>query len=57
MRNLLQDVRYGFRSCGRIRVHFNRIAALALGIGANTVIFSVVNACCCARSRSRSRSS
>jgi len=45
MDNLLKDIRYGFRILIRKRV-FTLLAlvALALGIGANTAIFSVVRA-------------
>jgi putative ABC transport system permease protein len=44
MNNLCQDIRIGIRSLGRNRaVTIIAIAALALGIGANTAIFSVVN--------------
>src|SRR5260221_1679801 len=44
MQGLLQDVRYGFRLLWRARgVTTAVVLVLALGIGANSAIFSVVN--------------
>src|SRR5919106_1325214 len=42
MQNFLQDIRYGLRMIAKARA-FTVIAALALGICANTTIFSFIN--------------
>ena len=53
LENFFRDIRFGFRMlCESPFVTVVVTIAIALGVGANTAIFSVVNGSCCTSSRS-----
>ena len=54
MDQLLQDIRFGWRLLRRTPgFTLSAVVALALGVGATTAIFTVLDAWCCGRSRIR----